>query len=684
MKKTLLFLYLFIFISIYSQTNDWKLMTPFVSGDVLSRIEFDQDKIYTISGGKFYVSYDEGNFWTQKSLNNVYDFAIKNNKGYRLGQYGTFVISDANFNTDTYTHTFTTNSYSKIFVLNDNFIVLTGASQIAKSIDGGVTWTYHLLNTGPYANGVRDVYFIDQNVGFAVVEGSSGQYILKSTDGGITWNVVYSDTTTGYYFSQILFKDSLNGVAINSTGNVYNSQDGGITWTKNIYDYNTAVLAMKLYNGEYYGVGYISNLLRSTDGITWTQTTVNTGSPYTYKFSKLAIDQSKLIIATTDQGSFNGGPAALFKSTDLQNYSVLAQQIPYGNFNVVGIQGDHAFASTSSYRTYISHNSGTSWNTINQAYGTIDILPSGKGILIPGQSYKITTDFGVTFQNKTALTNVSCGTILPNDDHVLAYIKPSISEGSVGKYISQTNNFTTPVIVPGGQIRKMKFSNNMNGFLLNNNGLFKTTDGGYVWTLITNYPEPTTNINDIVYDDASKLYVGKYSTSDLGNTWVFTAPTNGIVFKDYKIFPSGIGYGVYHKDIYKTTNNGASWNLLLNTNIFYNQAEFNRIAFSENFIVALGNVGKLYIYRTDQTLDVQEKYPVENKDVFVYPNPASDEIQISLKEKAQLKIYDYSGKLVLQTENKNSKINISTLSSGNYLLKIETADQIFVRKFIKK
>lgn len=72
------------------------------------------------------------------------------------------------------------------------------------------------------------------------------------------------------------------------------------------------------------------------------------------------------------------------------------------------------------------------------------------------------------------------------------------------------------------------------------------------------------------------------------------------------------------------------------------------------------------------------------KDLKIYPNPVSDELTIESNSKVlKVEIYDISGKKMLVKLMKN-KINVSTLSKGNYIIHIETDDGITTEKFTKK
>jgi len=79
---------------------------------------------------------------------------------------------------------------------------------------------------------------------------------------------------------------------------------------------------------------------------------------------------------------------------------------------------------------------------------------------------------------------------------------------------------------------------------------------------------------------------------------------------------------------------------------------------------------------------------VNTNDFSVYPNPASDIINLSginCQSGCNMDITDISGKLVLRYSNAdNNFFNISNLKPGVYFIKIQTGKSVYSNKFIKK
>lgn len=77
---------------------------------------------------------------------------------------------------------------------------------------------------------------------------------------------------------------------------------------------------------------------------------------------------------------------------------------------------------------------------------------------------------------------------------------------------------------------------------------------------------------------------------------------------------------------------------------------------------------------------------LENQNVLIYPNPASDYFNIETKQKGELQIMDVKGQLIKQQlilEGQN-KIDISTIPKGVYLAIIQTKEKYYQLKVLKE
>jgi hypothetical protein len=69
--------------------------------------------------------------------------------------------------------------------------------------------------------------------------------------------------------------------------------------------------------------------------------------------------------------------------------------------------------------------------------------------------------------------------------------------------------------------------------------------------------------------------------------------------------------------------------------------------------------------------------------VSIYPNPTSDYIQVNSNDVKSLEVYSIMGAKVASVTGENI-LNVSNLATGNYIVRIATADGIFTEKLIKR
>ena len=123
---------------------------------------------------------------------------------------------------------------------------------IRRTIDGGQTWQNGdtlILNQAPMMGGSQLV-MLDQNHGWMLgtsdeVMGRSSVTLYTTEDGGMYWNAIYNtntysqidDPNTLWAFSNFSYGDRLftfvtSSIGYYSNGELFQSQDGGISWLK--------------------------------------------------------------------------------------------------------------------------------------------------------------------------------------------------------------------------------------------------------------------------------------------------------------------------------------------------------------------------------------------------------------------------------------------------------------------
>lgn len=139
-------------------------------------------------------------------------------------------------------------------------------------------WNY-LPNAPVATSSARfdDVYFINTDTGWAV---NGTGLIYKTSDGGNEWNIQFS---VNQYFRSVEFLNADTGFAGTLGHAFYRTTDGGITWkdiSNNMPPQTFGICGMSHIGNIIYGVGvwsYPAYVIKSTDaGDTWSYTNMST------------------------------------------------------------------------------------------------------------------------------------------------------------------------------------------------------------------------------------------------------------------------------------------------------------------------------------------------------------------------------------------------------------------------
>jgi photosystem II stability/assembly factor-like uncharacterized protein len=177
------------------------------------KVQFVDSRVGWIVGARLLRTTDAGRTWN----------VIRNNG------FGTFEAEYIGY------------GHRSIQFIDSKVGVQLAGNVLAKSTDGGVTWTKHLSIPKPVGQEIppQSLFFISPEVGWVV-----GEYLYHTTDGGRTW-ISLCKTPVGDHQRQramrvaptyadhmpaIWFYNATNGVMARLDGAIYLSNDGGRTW----------------------------------------------------------------------------------------------------------------------------------------------------------------------------------------------------------------------------------------------------------------------------------------------------------------------------------------------------------------------------------------------------------------------------------------------------------------------
>ncbi|KAF2511345.1 T9SS type A sorting domain-containing protein [Flavobacterium foetidum] len=144
-----------------------------------------------------------------------------------------------------------------------------------------------------------------------------------------------------------------------------------------------------------------------------------------------------------------------------------------------------------------------------------------------------------------------------------------------------------------------------------------------------------------------------------------------------------------------TTFTGSSFSLVYNYISENDKVGLNSIALQKDGKIVLGgafssfktDIAAAFLIRIKGTEVVlsNEDFIKENKSFSVWPNPVKNTLNINSLQDSNysIKIYDLLGRLIYTKENVNTSIDVSSFTSGLYLIKIKAESGETSQKFIK-
>lgn len=293
-----------------------------------------------------------------------------------------------------------------------------------------------------------------------------------------------------------------------------------------------------------------------------------------------------------------------------------------------------------------------------------------------------------------------------------------VSDGSSPNNITQIATFAKPTQSSGGMVGEtIVYNNKLYFYAFNYTGTYPSdayklysTDGTIIGTnifsnLISSCCAAEIEFNicgDKLYILQDKLYVtdgiSQPVALDSGSHAFnnFNCVNNNLFFlnnqyQNYKIWTSN-----------GTVSGTKSFNLYANGSLISKDESIHKLASTDDKLFYLANFyntdvlkesgAEIYIVDvSSQNLASEEvdQSLSRNSSFIVYPNPASDIINIQSKNENRIndiKVYDLSGKLIVSTSsnNYNVQLNLNELVKGMYVMVIRTGNTVVTKKIIKK
>jgi photosystem II stability/assembly factor-like uncharacterized protein len=690
--------------AIYKSTHHgggWNKLSFNYTDDLESITSFG-DTLVVTSENSIFVSENAGSSWSYSSISGfkIQDSFFTSSKiGHAISDKGIIKTSNRGITWQVTSGNPTSDYFNRIFFVDKNVGYATrGFGDVYKTINGGTSWS--LVGRVDSALGV---YFINQSIGFVV--GSDGA-IHKTINGGATWS--WSGFNGRYYQNDIFdihFTDENVGFATGLRGRIIKTTNGGITWKEYAPTYNM-IYQLDISNETDYAL--VGNEIMKTQngGYSWS----NVGAPIAgvkcggFDFISKDVGYALVGGSVGTSGTTgmvykteNGGKS--WKKT--HNGEVAMEDLT----SIIFIDENIGFVSGGfNWRAVMKTiNGGITWNVVAPFHASeIQMLNAQIGFACSdpytsiGKIYK-TSDAGntwqVVFEHEDGIKSIHFVNELTGyavGDSEIAF--KTIDGGATWQSIE----------VPYGWYLDVKFFTEQYGFILDDYGkVFKTYDGGHSWI---NDLE-LYGLRSIEMTDSSVFVAGDFGSilkKDITfNELIYFdllsaqshSPTDAVVQVFIKSglnlenaelsVELGLQPGVYNQSFDIETLNGfvtKSINFEL-TNLEQQTRYYCR------YVIKQGDLTKLSDEISFETQVVTGINQDSETQLVVYPNPAKDLLNVSIKNSVitqyHYELKDMVGNTIsVGVVGDRGLIDVSSFSAGMYFLSIVDQDKRYFRRIV--
>ncbi len=512
----------------------------------------------------------------------------------------------------------------------NGYILLENA--VLKTTDGGINWQNHTVASGLK---LTKFEFLDVNTGWAVgaTTGSINTVIYKTIDGGLNWTL-QGPTVANQNFNRIFMLDVNNGWVVGSGGLIYNTSNGGTTWTAQASG-TTNVLKSVYFadNSKGWAVGF-NKVLETTDGgATWIT----------------------LAIGATDDNidiEFYGTTGII-----LNSFGGTLKLCPDYNLTV-------------NYEIQYDPN-GYQW-------GNHNIYQSGQYFY----------DFASITQCDS---NVTANFIVRDTDTLISITtceNPFIFNGN-----TYTTSDYTSIVLPGGSVFGFDSTIVLNLTIVPPLNVQGTTDGNTISAPVV----ANGSYQWIDCNNGNALISGANSdsyTSTTSGDYAFII-SNGVCIDTSICYPTcPASATITGNNITATANAGSSFiwidciadeDIPGETNMIYTPTVSGQYAV---VIINSTQTCSVYIDCMEFTVGGGNPSSVNENEAFnfnIYPNPANSIVSVSnVTAGSTVTIIDVMGKRVYTTKSVSTTVDLSveTLSNGIYFVEIENNGAVAQKKLV--
>ena len=609
-------------------------------------------------------------------------------------------------------------------IVSPSGVLYTNSSGVSRSYDQGETWeaaNSGLLNEWGEIVPVISIACDQEGLLYAGTihgtESEAGVYV--SQDGGDSW--VFHDIAPTNYMEYCELEVNEDGhVYLGSNDMLKMSTDNGESWE----DLNaiSAPSGVNCITFDTNGILYAAprwdmGVYRTTDNTqTWELITED-------EVSSIGVNENNHLFIGTEFGgmkrSSDGG----------SSWEAINSGLPFQQLSFILSNNNTIF--TAGYSPYRSTNNGDHWE--EKAEGLIISNISSITVDTDGSIYALTDKIWRSDDKGSSWIDIS-DTVSWNYTKIVAHnneIYLSVNSFFSGRLLKSSNNGETweQLSIFDGKITDFEFNSNGKIFAITAlSGIYKSSDGGYSWT-ITNFPQSdytdisisinrtilasqsyapfyvyrsddegvssTQTYTDSPWNAVRRIVAGKEDTFFIeSNGKLFRSQDNGFTWSNVtELFPGnpflrivetdykGILYAGDFNDFYRSTDFGLTWSTF-NSGSPELPGVQSFTSSEKNGILYAGTISK-GVWANGIYVDVQNHYITSS--ISAYPNPASEFITIDYPSfkpgiPAIASIYNVQGSLLrtIQLQGVNNRISLQGLNSGLYLISVNDVNTIKV------
>ncbi|MEO8769811.1 MAG: hypothetical protein ABI402_06995 [Ferruginibacter sp.] len=269
-----------------------------------------------------------------------------------------------------------------------------------------------------------------------------------------------------------------------------------------------------------------------------------------------------------NNGSSSGSTTLVLPDTLSTGWSKITT-LPRENFKDIFFTDNTNGFAVSTNGIYKSTNAGTDWTKLNST-SAINLLEvsaiNNNACFINGStSISVTQNGGSTFANpvynnpggadagfSSCFFSSAAACYFCSDQ----YVWKSTDAGLTIDTVFHFQNI--------GSSSSMFFLNDTEGWLLRLDGVYKTTDGGELWSIDTTL---TDGYGKIQFLDSNNGYFSNYGTinktTDAGLSWLPVFQSTLQIYTDIDFINVNEGYCSFNNKILKTTDAGTTWTIVV-------------------------------------------------------------------------------------------------------------------------